>query len=363
MPTALVSAAAQHLARRGVSGMQQNGPGDERPNVPIVAGATLIIFAIVVAIVQYTFGMVVPTLAMVEDPHPTVYASIPSDDNGQPKNVAETTECAGRQGVITAKIRTTLRHLRARGGFWAPFRGIGVCAVYIFCRSILISIFSFGASHSRIFTHSLAAIAAEVALTGLALTWIHTVISEPSANTRPLLRRIPAYRTWKKAVLAVALRSTASQICFLLPLYLGIAIYGIRLDNDSLVTMPQLDKPTTATVIGSVAILLLSLALFALVEIPAIVTMVRVCASTLPLDVDTIVPFDRTFGGKIEPAVLGGGTLGLLDAWKSFTWPARIRLLKLLVKCFAIMVTVCVVFGVTFAVEMLTLGRGNLDKL
>ena len=43
----------------------------------------------------------------------------------------------------------------------------------------------------------------------------------------------------------------------------------------------------------------LMLALFVGLQIPATVTMVRVAASMLPEEDETIVSFDRTFGGKV----------------------------------------------------------------
>ncbi|RJE16779.1 hypothetical protein PHISCL_10884, partial [Aspergillus sclerotialis] len=48
----------------------------------------------------------------------------------------------------------------------------------------------------------------------------------------------------------------------------------------------------------------LMVALFVLLQIPATVTLVRVAASMLPEEDETIVPFDRTFGGKTTPAII-----------------------------------------------------------
>lgn len=73
--------------------------------------------------------------------------------------------------------------------------------------------------------------------------------------------------------------------------------------------------------------------LFVLLQIPATVTLVRVAASMLPEEDETIVPFDRTFGGKTTPAIIGGqGKIGLVEAWRSFPWASRRRLLKLMLK-------------------------------
>ena len=67
--------------------------------------------------------------------------------------------------------------------------------------------------------------------------------------------------------------------------------------------------------------------------IPANVALKRVQASMLPEEDESIVPFDRTFGGKVIPEVVGGsGKIGMLTAWKTFDWNARVRLLKIYAK-------------------------------
>jgi hypothetical protein len=55
--------------------------------------------------------------------------------------------------------------------------------------------------------------------------------------------------------------------------------------------------------------------------------MIRVMASLLPDDIDTLVPMDRSFGGKVVAAEAGGsGKLGLIAAWRTFPWRSRFRL-------------------------------------
>jgi len=82
---------------------------------------------------------------------------------------------------------------------------------------------------------------------------------------------------------------------------------------------------------------LLFLLLFVGIQVPAAVAMTRVAASMLPEEDETIVPFDRTFGGKTTPTIIGGqGKIGVVEAWKSFPWASRVRLLKLMVKVAAI---------------------------
>lgn len=67
--------------------------------------------------------------------------------------------------------------------------------------------------------------------------------------------------------------------------------------------------------------------------IPACVALVRVQASMLPEEDESIVPFDRSFGGKVVPEILGGtGAIGFVEAWRTFDMGSRARIVKLFFK-------------------------------
>lgn len=108
------------------------------------------------------------------------------------------------------------------------------------------------------------------------------------------------------------------------------------------------------------------LALFVGLQIPATVTMVRVAASMLPEEDETIVSFDRTFGGKTTPVIIGGqGKIGIVEAWRSFPRSSRIRLLKLLAKFVLIVMAIWVAMIATVTAEahiMLGDDIGNVMK-
>lgn len=108
----------------------------------------------------------------------------------------------------------------------------------------------------------------------------------------------------------------------------------------------------------------LMLALFLLLQIPASVTLVRVAASMLPEEDETIVPFDRTFGGKTTPTILGGqGKIGLVEAWRSFAWASRMRLVKLMIKVALIMMAVWVLFTIVLVAEAHLLFGDSLGEM
>ena len=78
----------------------------------------------------------------------------------------------------------------------------------------------------------------------------------------------------------------------------------------------------------------------------------------LPEEEDSIVPFDRTFAGKVKPQILGGsGAVSMLDAWKSFDRSARIRLMKLYFKVFIVSIFTTIMFVMVVIGELrLTMG-------
>jgi len=74
---------------------------------------------------------------------------------------------------------------------------------------------------------------------------------------------------------------------------------------------------------------------------PANVILVRIAASVLPEEEATILPFDRTFGGKMAP----GERLKMFDAWKSFTWEAIKRVVQIYVKAFLLQAMIAALWG------------------
>ncbi len=106
---------------------------------------------------------------------------------------------------------------------------------------------------------------------------------------------------------------------------------------------------------------LIGIGIFVLVVIPADVSLKRVQASMLPEEDESIVPFDRTFAGKVKPEILGGsGAVSMLDAWKSFDRSARIRLMKLYLKVFLVSVFTTIMFVMVLIGEVrLILGGDN----
>ena len=305
---------------------------------------------------EYTYNELVATLAMIETPTATAFAlDSPKTDQAPLLDVDEklsekiTTTAAPdlllvQQKPITGKIRRTLKHLRTQAGPWSRFRGFHVATLYNFVTSLLIATFSS-------FTNSLAMefvsiIMAALITCRLQMAWTHIVISTPSSQ--PWYRRIPSVQSAKNIILPTAVLAAAHEVNSLVPLEI-FRIFGLSpyLGNPKLFTERPMNNVRDQLLIPVCLGLLASLFISLFIVLPATVTLIRVQASMLPREYEAIVPFDRTFGGRVQPESVGGsGAVSMLDAWKTFDWAARIRLVKLYIKIFALYtVTTVVVFG------------------
>ena len=264
-----------------------------------------------------------------------------------------------KQKPITAKIRTTINHLRKEAGFLSRFRGLHVAILIHLLHQLVLKVFV-GASPPSMWAEPLVAVITTVALCRLEMAWTHIVISAPS--TKRWFRRIPSVRSGHNVIIPTAIYAIAEQIALYMPVMLYLA-FGL----DKYHNAPyygEMDKATRATVVKQYFLVAISGLLMAvLIVFPASVSLTRVQASMLPEENESIVPFDRTFGGKVKSEILGGsGSVGMLDAWKTFGWAARLRLVKLYVKVALIQVATTVVFVMVVVGELRLIMGKELGK-
>lgn len=334
------------VVRRGLELASAQDP--EQPNIHFsgwLAGLfffTILAFTFCVFKIQYTYGMVVPTLAAVEESNPEVYVRI--DANPDPTKPNDPTEIAAEAAPkpITSKLRTTIKHLRARAGFWSRFRGFSMFMTNMMATSFLVRLVPI--SSGNFIAQAISQVAIGTLLANLDLAWVHIVISEPSPKR--FYQRIPGYKTWVKIAPVAALCHAAVAVSFYLPLILTAGISGWKwMDGgaDSMPTEEELRKAAAALTFPSLLCFVISFFARAI--------FVRVAASMLPDDEEAIVPFDRAFGGKVVPAILGGsGKLSVKDAWTTFDRAARVRYFKAFGKAFGMLV------GVIFFFTMILVG-------
>ena len=304
---------------------------------------------------SYMLNHVVVSLCMVESPTAAITVTPsthePSAKEGEKETLLETgpTIELVNQKPITSSIRATVRHLVENGGRFARFRGYRIYILYSVLSSLVFTFFS------AVFDFVPGQAVLSAAITGALLArvhaaWTHKVVGMPTEQC--FWKRIPNKSHWKTLALPAAIASAMPHISMHLTLGL-IRLVGIVGKWNA----PKQGQPMSCSqkILGvasflAVIIFVISCTLF--LCLPAMVTLARVEASILPEDQDTIVPFDRTFGGKVVTKMMGGtGVVGFLDAWRSFNWEGRRRLLKLFVKNFFLLAGAFIVLLHVIALE------------
>lgn len=296
-------------------------------------------------------------MAAVEDSNPDIYVRIDDQDPTKPSGPNDPEpELAGsaRPKPITSGLRSTTKHLRARAGFWSRFRGLSMYLAFFFADVFLSLIFPiptgsfFGQFFVQLFINIL--------LSTWQMAWVHIVISEPSPKR--FYQRIPSYRKWIRIAPAVAFETLLTYATFFLPM--AVAQFAGWTDVTEDPNRPDVNARKELIRFLSISALPAILALA--VSVPARVVFIRVAASMLPEEDESIVPFDRSFGGKVQPEIVGGsGKIGLLDAWTTFDWNARVRFVKVVIKT-ALMQAGVLILGMTLVFGvMIGLGPKGLS--
>jgi len=282
---------------------------------------------------------------MVESPATTLATPLAPNNNDAPdapiKPAADPELLVFNNEPITKGLFKAERHLVARAGKLARFRGLFLFIIQNMATSALVRAFT-AILPGSVPLQGLAAAFTAVILARLSTGWTHIVISEPSPRT--WAQRIPSFKTWKKVAGPTFVTTAAMEVAVSLPLYLS-STWGVNHRPDDHAFFAK----------KSTVIVLLTLVMTFLVILPAQVVLTRVQASRLPEEDESIVPFDRSFGGKVVPEIVGGsGTVGMLDAWKTFGFNSRLRLVKFMAKVFLMEFFVVLLWAVTTITVVLT---------
>ncbi|KAF2800690.1 hypothetical protein K505DRAFT_263505 [Melanomma pulvis-pyrius CBS 109.77] len=351
-----------HVVRRGlehastldfIKRAAQDGPKIEIPGWGVfLLVTTVFVITVFLCLVDYSLKDVVATLAMVETPSAAITVSSTQAEAGS-KSVKEGLLETGptitlvHQKPITSGIRGTLRHLVSLAGAWARVRGV-LCfylynVAFAFIHNILTHILPRFPGQPIV-----VAAMAGAALANLHAAWTFKVISMPTDQW--FHKRMPRMEGWKVLAFPAAVATAMPYISLYIVQGFGI-LFGLHRLNQ--VDVTQFSGAEWAWLITRfVVMFVIVFACSIFICLPAMVTQIRVEASILPDDQDTIVPFDRTFNGKVVAKILGGtGCIGFLDAWRSFNWEARVRLIKVYVKAFFIVTGLFVVLAHVLAFE------------
>lgn len=338
----------EHVVGRGVlhaSGMQVFKRAVEGPSeieVPkwgvVVLVISFIVMVVFLSAVNYTLSDVVATLCMVETPSAAITISTPDEpaSKDEKEGLLEASPAATlvRQKPLTSSIRATIKYLVSQGGHLARFRGFRYQMIWAFAYVMVRNMIKAAIPTFVPFSFVISSALAGALTANLHAAWLHKVVSMPS-GTR-YWQRVPARSNWKVLALPVAVHSTMPYVS----IYVARgATQLLRLDRLNREDVTEYTGAEWTSLIARfIAFIVIAVSCTLFLCLPAAVTMVRVEASILPENEDTIVPFDRTFDGKVMPKAVGGtGSIGFLDAWRSFNWESRRRLLKLFFKTFFIM--------------------------
>lgn len=343
---------------------------DEGDDIELPTWGFVLLYVSVVAammfisLMSYMLNEVITTLCMVETPTAAITIS-PSVTESADKEEKEGLLEAGptitlvHQKPITSSIRGTVKHLVANAGRWSRFRGLRIHALYSFAFVTTAQIFDSVLPHFCGQAIVVAGLSGAV-LANVHAAWTHKVVSLPSEQS--FWQRIPAKSHWKTLALPAAIKSTMPYISVYI--IAGVAmLFGLhKVDQE---TFDSYDAAQVASFIfRGIATLLIAMSCTLFLCVPAVVTLVRIESSILPEDQDTIVPFDRTFGGKVVSQLLGGtGKVAFLDAWRSFNWEARRRLIALYVKAFALVTGMAFVIVHVLVFEAFVIMGPALGKL
>ncbi|KAI1877492.1 hypothetical protein JX265_003500 [Neoarthrinium moseri] len=326
---------ATHVYKRAVAFGEGN---DAVYNIPgwawLVILLDIIVFLPFAYMVGYTLNNIFPVLAMIEDPSPPAYepVSLNTDADSLAEDNAALADEAARGGqdtqAISSSFRALHRTLYAISGLRSYFRGLAAWIVLTVSGLIVYSIIK-----ETFIPNFVAVIIAGVCLVQLYTAWLHIVISAPSPKR--FYQRLPPF---KQAFQACALPTVAYMLALEIhtafPKWLAGAMGMTTLDPNNPGQVPQ---PKAGDSWKGLIVFIVAIALTVFVTIPAHVVLTRVQASLLPEEDETIVPFDRSFQGKLEPAIIGGrGYVTIIDAWQTFSRASWIRLVKLYVKIFLV---------------------------
>lgn len=368
-----------HLARRGLShpnaaafvkrtvGMRTQGQERIDMEFPVwgavLVYVTVLAAAIGISLLSYMLNEVITTLCMVETPVAAITVS-PSQhevgDKAEKDRLLETgpTITLINQKPITSSIRGTIKHLVAHAGRAARFRGYRLYILY----SILFSFVSafFASLVPRIPGQPIVV----AALTGATLanvhaTWTHKIVSMPTDKS--FCARLVSRKQWKTLALPAAIEAAIPYVAIYLVCGIGMLLNLHRLNEHDIARYNC--AQITGLVVRVIAMIIAVFASSLFLCMPAMVTLIRIEASVLPEDQDTIVPFDRTFGGKLVSQLMGGsGKIAFLDAWRSFNWEARRRLIKLFIKSFLIVAGAVFVVAHVVIAEMFVIMGSAMGK-
>jgi hypothetical protein len=309
-----------------------------------IVGLTTLGFILLSASIEYTIRLLVVNLAIIESPKSTAsqHYTLLAEDEGldaplDKKQVElvdvdmETTQTSDKP--MTGNIRKTVRHITTIGGFRARWRGIRIFALYQVLMAMITAAITSTSLFGPIGSPLVGSLVAALVTSSLHCAWTHKTITMPS--NKKLTQRLATRKQVMQLLAPTTIKTIAVEVTYLATVL--VVTYSFHQIND----MARTDEPNRLLgVMLSFAPLATVIAGFVLLVLPSYVILIRVEASLLPEEEETIVPMDRSFGGLLTSA---SDKLSILGAWKSFNGTGRV--VKLYLKFFLISIALSLFFG------------------
>ncbi|PON22374.1 hypothetical protein TGAM01_v208857 [Trichoderma gamsii] len=318
-----------------------------------------VIFLPILLVLRYTLPHVYPVFAIIEDKG---LEKGPIGDDSPELNAVDNdsllaSPSAGNHGQTDTSSPSAIYRLLVKdGGILANCRGLACALLQTIPTTLYI------AYHARFLRnefHMVARLLFSLLLVQFSTMWLHLVIAQKT--DRPFESRIPPFkRTFRATWLPTMLHWAAVEFTGLFPsmiassmnidwpsfaLFVPDNTYSFRLDMAAgdAVFYYKCAAVIFATVVGSIFLV-----------VPSQVVLMRIQASLLPVEDSTIVPFDRSFGGRIQPDSENGRDYATIsDAWHSFSrahWRGLITLsFKIIILSLSLILLMCVVVGLQWA--------------
>jgi hypothetical protein len=299
---------------------------------------------------------------MVESPTASLNVSEKSlnekDDVNSPL-LASDIESVTVQEPVTSKIRTTMHHIRSLGGFTARWRGLPAFLAWAvmtaFMRRNIMALFAGGetsvADIGLPAAHVLGSVWGAWTMAWIHMMWTHRVISMPGA---PYFNFTGGGANARKVWAAAIMNSLAWEATIGIPMALAYYSGAVVFEKTDGMTHIQVGSSSQefdiSMVMKMLSIAAIGVTTFFGLYIPSYVALIRVEASVLPANIESIVRIDRTFGGRVTVDSEGcTNGLGFVAAWSSFTASQRKKLLSMIGRIFAVEVVLHMIVGFFFA--------------
>ncbi|GKZ77751.1 hypothetical protein AnigIFM56816_000534 [Aspergillus niger] len=347
-----MSSISTALIRRGTEIISARLQTSQQPLIKEWIGIFLVFFTVfafglATTWVAYTCAEVIQTLAAIEDPNSksTPYIHLDNETTNPDPELTTTTT----PKPITSDLRTAINHLLTLGGggIFSTFRGFRMYLAFIWLDAglaLLIPTFIPVPIHMG-FVSFMAVFIGRMFLATWEMAWVHVVIADKS----PIVsyRRMLGYQHWRRIAPVAVLHNVVMSVTYSVNLaasrVVGRVIWVILGGEHG-------KGSSGGSAEGGIGVVLLMM-FFLLLTVPVKAIFTRVAASMLPEGLDPIVPFDRRFGGKVISEG-GGETLGIMEAWTTFEWSARVRYFKVFLKALALEVALGVLGGLLVIGEL-----------